>query len=199
MSSLLAIKHLAENTDSSFRIALSAMADRLGVDPNFLTPVMANESQFKPAATNPFSKATGLIQFMPSTANHLGTTVDDLRGMSAEDQLPYVEAYYKPFAGRIQSAGDAYMATFLPSKIGTSPDTILASDGEVIYTQNKGFDRDGKGYFTTGDVEAITEALYQAALSQPPIVDEDSGGSGLLPAALILGTALGIFWKHFTP
>ena len=40
--------------------------------------------------------ATGLIQFLPSTARGLGTTTDALAGMSSVEQLNYVEKYFDP-------------------------------------------------------------------------------------------------------
>lgn len=162
---MLAFKNLAERTSAAFRRELMAIGERLSTDGNFLAAVMACESGFRPEATNPTGGATGLIQFMPATARHLGTTTDALRGMTAEEQLPYVEAYYAPFAGRLHSATDAYMATFLPKYVGQPTDTVLATDPEIIYVQNKGFDHEGKGFITVGDVGLNAESAmaYAAA------------------------------------
>ncbi len=40
------------------------------------------------------------------------------------------------------------------SHVGAPDDTVIASQGEITYTQNRGYDRDGKGFITAGDVRA---------------------------------------------
>jgi hypothetical protein len=75
---------------------------------SYLMAIMSFESDgFNPAARNELSGATGLIQFMPSTAKELGTATDALARMSAEDQLDYVAAYFAPFKGRLNTLEDA--------------------------------------------------------------------------------------------
>lgn len=51
-------------------------------------------------ATVATSGATGLIQFMPATAQGMGTTTAALAAMSAVQQLDYVQRYFKPYAAR---------------------------------------------------------------------------------------------------
>lgn len=174
MTDLLAIPGL-EKTSDSFRAALVDMAASLGVDPNFLTPVMANESGFNAQARNPMSNAIGLIQFMPSTARALGTSTEELASMTDEEQLPYVAAYLRPYAPRIASAGDAYMAVFMPRYVGSDPGLTIASSPAATYTQNRVFDREGKGYITVGDVERKAQNLYDRAAGLPPLAS--SGGN----------------------
>jgi hypothetical protein len=170
MSQLLRMKGI-EKTSPEFRIGMIQVGINLQTDPNFITAVMQNESGFNPKATNPLSNATGLIQFMPGTAKKLGTTVDEIRQMTDVQQLPFVEAYYKPYTGRLNSAGDVYMATFMPNFIGKPKDTVIATDPSKVYVQNKTFDRQNKGFFTVGDVEFVSERNYSDALNRPPIVD----------------------------
>lgn len=115
---------------------------------NWLMACMAFESgeSFKPDVKNAAgSGATGLIQFMPSTARGLGTSIMALELMTSEKQLDYVEKYFKPYARRINSLSDMYMAILLPKYVGAGEDAILFSDG-VAYRQNAGLDanRDGK-------------------------------------------------------
>ena len=60
-----------ENTSEAFRRKVLEIADRLLIDPNFLMAIMSFESgaTFDPNIKNAAgSGATGLIQFMPSTA-----------------------------------------------------------------------------------------------------------------------------------
>jgi len=54
--------------------SLAQTATRLGIDPAWLANVINFESGGNPQARNPVSGATGLIQFMPSTAQRLGTS-----------------------------------------------------------------------------------------------------------------------------
>ncbi len=73
---------------------IKGVSTRLGIDPNWLMAVMHFESRLNPGAVNPYSGATGLIQFMPQTAKSLGTTTEALKTMGFAGQLPYVERYY---------------------------------------------------------------------------------------------------------
>ena len=74
-----------------------------------LMACMAFESgeTFSPSIKNAAgSGATGLIQFMPSTAVGLDTTTAQLAQMTATEQLEYVRRYFKPYAQRIQTLPD---------------------------------------------------------------------------------------------
>lgn len=99
------------------------------------------------------SGATGLIQFMPKTAISLGTTVDELAAMTAEDQLNYVYKYFRPFKGRLQSLGDVYMAILWPAGVG-KPDSYVLWDRAsrpTTYRQNAGLDVNRDGEITRGE------------------------------------------------
>lgn len=139
-------------------------------DPNRLMAAMAFESgrSFDPAKRNPQSGATGLIQFMPSTARGLGTTTDELAMMSAEDQLHYVERYLEPFKGRLNTLPDLYMAILWPAAVGKPDDAALfaATDSNSrAYAQNKGLDVDHDGVITKREAAAYVERALQEGLS----------------------------------
>ena len=91
------------------------------------------------------SGATGLIQFMPKTAIGLGTTVEKLARMSAEDQLNYVYKYFAPYKGKINNLADMYMAILWPNAVGKPMAHVLWEAGESpkTYLQNKGLDVNG--------------------------------------------------------
>jgi hypothetical protein len=110
---------------------------------------MAFESAetFSPAVRNRFSGATGLIQFMSSTASDLGTTIDEMAEMSAEEQLTYVERYFAPYRGKLTTLEDIYMAILWPRAVGRASDYVLWSGG-VAYEQNRGLDVDEDGTIT---------------------------------------------------
>lgn len=148
--------------ESSFVPAIRAGSARLGLDPNWVMAIMAVEtvSTFKPCIRNPFTNATGLIQFMPNTALGLGTSVGALCGMSQTGQWRYVEEYLRRAirqSGRPRDLGSAYMLVFTPIYT-QSPDTkvMYSHDGrpcrvggkmrKTAYCQNQVYDyapRDG--------------------------------------------------------
>lgn len=103
-----------------------ATSDKLGIDPAWLANVINFESGFNPAAKNPYSSASGLIQFMEETANGLGTTTPAIRAMSARQQMPLVERYFWPYRGRMKSQEDVYMVVFYPKAVG-KPDYVFSA------------------------------------------------------------------------
>ncbi|MEN0106516.1 MAG: transglycosylase SLT domain-containing protein [Pseudomonas sp.] len=142
-----------QKVSKPFRDRLVDVATTLKVEPNYLMACMAFESgeTFSPSIKNAAgSGAVGLIQFMPSTAQALGTTCQQLAAMSAVKQLDYVEKYFLPRAGKLKSLEDVYMAILWPVAIGKPLDYVLfdKSDPEhpKRYIQNAGldFNRDGK-------------------------------------------------------
>ncbi|MCF7847052.1 MAG: lytic transglycosylase domain-containing protein [Candidatus Gracilibacteria bacterium] len=145
-------QELLENREFSQK--LDEICKNLGIQREHLVLVMQKESGINPQARNPNGGATGLIQFMPRTAEGLGTTVDALRIMSGVEQLEYVEKYYAAYAGKLNSVADLYMATFYPYALNKSDDYIIGSEKGADYVAtvteaNKGIlNRIGKGYKT---------------------------------------------------
>lgn len=146
-----------------FMEKLKKVSANLGVSEKDLIGIMKHESELNPRAVNPYSRATGLIQFMPDTARSLGTTIDEIYKMSATEQLDLVEKYYK--VNGVKSGddiGDLYMLTFMPAA-RNKPDSFVLGNkngGKVfglsaaaVYNQNKGFDSNKDGIFTVGDVK----------------------------------------------
>lgn len=129
---------------------------------SWLMSCMAFESgeTFSPSIKNAAgSGATGLIQFMPSTARGLGTTTDALAQMTAEQQLDYVKAYFTPYASRINSLADMYMAILMPKYVGQPDSAVLFSAG-VAYRQNSGLDADKDGKVTKAEAASKVAAKY---------------------------------------
>lgn len=135
---------------------MEAMATRLNCSSNDLKALMCSESGCNPSAVNPTTGATGLIQFMPSTAKGLGTTTDKLKKMTIEEQLPYVEKYLanaKKSAGipigQKMDGGTLYALVFLPAFANKK---ILCSAGDKYYNANKGLDSNKDGQITKADL-----------------------------------------------
>ena len=120
-----------------FTEKVNNICTELRIEANWLMFVMWFESRLNPQATNPISKAQGLIQFMPSTARGLGTTTDVLKHMSNVQQLDYVLAYLRPYNGRMKTWVDVYLAVFYPRAMG-NPNFVITSD--IVAKQNKIFD-----------------------------------------------------------
>jgi hypothetical protein len=99
------------------------------------------------------SGATGLIQFMPSTAKGLGTTTAALAKMAPEDQLNYVYKYFRPYAGKLRNLGDIYMAILWPKAVGQSDHYVLFDKKKVptAYRQNSGIDINKDGLVTRAE------------------------------------------------
>ena len=141
--------------------AMSCMAFETG---RTFSPSMANAAG---------SGAVGLIQFMPPTADGLGTTTAALRRMTAVQQLDYVEAYFKPYAARIHSLHDMYLAILLPKYIDADDNAVLFSDGSTAYRQNSGFDANSDGKITKAEVCARVDKMKAEGLQAPNVYEGD--------------------------
>lgn len=132
---------------------LADAAEAEGLDPVAVAEIMALESGGRPDARNP-SGATGLIQFMPSTARGLGTTTEALGRMSAAEQLPYVMRYFRNAGLTADSPpGDYAVAVAAPAFVGRSDDTVVYPRGSQAWQQNRPWRSGGDGDVTVGSIK----------------------------------------------
>lgn len=127
---------------------------------SWLMACMAFESAetFSPSIRNAAgSGATGLIQFMPRTAEGLGTTTAALASMAPEDQLNYVYKYFRPYRGRLHSLSDVYMAILWPAAIGKPEHHVLWTKEArpTTYRQNAGLDINRDGSITKAEAAKL--------------------------------------------
>ena len=170
--------------DEEFRFAVTDVAQRLGINEGDLYAVMDFETggSFSPAQRNAAgSGATGLIQFMPSTAEGLGTSTEALSKMSRAQQMSYVYQYLKN-AGVKSGMGmsDLYMSVLFPAAVGKPDDFVLFGRGAMsgytgrAYSQNAGLDRNGDGSITKAEASAkvlgTQNAWRQARNMRPELV-----------------------------
>lgn len=139
--------------DTEFLDEVSSLAKDLDIQTSDILAVMDFETggSFSPAQRNAAgSSATGLIQFMAKTAESLGTTTEELAGMTRKDQMKYVRDYFMQFKDEIKGGDtrEVYMAVLFPKAIGKSGDYALFREGTTAYAQNKGLDRNGDGIVT---------------------------------------------------
>ena len=157
-----------EKTSLEFRQELAKVAQRLGIAPIWLAAIISFETAgtFSPSIKNfAGSGATGLIQFMPSTAQRLGTSTEALAKMSAVEQLQWVEKYFTPYRGRLKSLEDCYMAVLWPGAIGRSPNHVLFEHPTIAYQQNAGLDLNRDGKITVAEA---TQKVRERILTQDP-------------------------------
>jgi Transglycosylase SLT domain len=185
MAKLFLIDQVKRSNLIAFENKVNEIAARLGILPEWLMIAMHFESKLDPSKKNPGSSATGLIQFMSATAKNLGTTVEALQNMPGEAQLNYVYAYLKPYAGRIKSLGDLYLAIFYPSALGRGPDYILPLSTNTVRL-NKVLDSNADDKLSAGEITAVIYRYFTALKKKYNYIQEN-----ILPA-LILGTL--IYW-----
>jgi hypothetical protein len=143
---------------------------------NALMACMAFESAetFSPSIKNGAgSGATGLIQFMPMTAEGLGTDTKTLAKMTAVDQLNYVRRYFAPYYRRIKTLEDMYMAILMPKYIGAPKSTIVFTKGGVSYDQNKGLDANKDSVVTIEECAGKVSEKLVLGLSQRWMNEQD--------------------------
>lgn len=146
-----------------FRDRVLWIESELGIAADHLMAAMAFESgeTFRADVKNAAgSGATGLIQFMPATARALGTTVEKLAAMTPEDQLNYVYKYFKPYAGRLRTLSDLYMAILWPRAVGKPESYVLwtRESAPTTYRQNAGLDADRNGAITKAESAGKVQA-----------------------------------------
>ena len=126
------------------------IAPKVGLDPNWLMAIMYFETAgtFSSSITNSLGYV-GLIQFGASARETLGVTKEELKSMSAIEQLDYVEKYFNLYKGKYKSYVDAYFAVFFPLAIGKPDNWVIEGGGltaKEIYDANPAFRnvKDGK-------------------------------------------------------
>jgi len=176
---------LTDDLSDQFFDDLVDVCSRLQIEPLDMLGVMMAESSVKASAQNANSNASGLIQFLPSTLQRLGWTgtPQDFRRLSADDQLPFVERYFQPFAHfGLNSIARVYQVVFLPSSLslGSNPDTVIVDQNGInsgAYPGNRGLDTDNDGTITVGELQQAVERHLTSARWQE-IEQRLNGASG---------------------
>jgi len=138
---------------------------------------MAFESarSFSPSIQNSIM-ATGLIQFIPATAIVYFYTAAQIKVMSADQkkaagldsvnrlakmtvlqQLDYVEKYFTPYAGKVNSIASLYMCILWPVAADKPDDFVLWTKEKqpTAYSQNGGLDMNLDGTITKAECAHI--------------------------------------------
>jgi hypothetical protein len=205
--SLAPVRGVSRLTNAE-RYKIIQVAQAVGADPDLLAATISLETggTFNPAIVNRRSGATGLIQFIPSTARLLGTSTSELRSMNVCEQLDWVLKFYQRVArSGIRIRGDEYVAVFAPDFLGRSGSDVVYRAGQSGYDQNRGLDLngDGVGVITVGE-------LRQNVINRVPggeriaVTPETCRGRefslrALIPPLLIAGAGVALFWGTLQP
>ena len=140
--------------DSKFLAEVARVANKFNIKESDLLALMASESRLDPHSVNTKSGATGLIQFIPSTARGLGTTTSALLGMTRAQQMKYVEKFFdQAKLPKGAGPGQLYATVIAPAYATKNPDTKLytRADG-YAYIDNQALDTNNDGAITVREM-----------------------------------------------
>lgn len=138
------------NDYATFVDSIKFYAGKLGVPYTWLLAIASHESENTATAKNPYSTATGILQFTKSTAKLLGTSISAIKRMNRTQQVRYVYKYFligKEKYGNYQSLTQMYIFALLPNQTPyhNKPNHILMKKGDLYYAGNSGLDTDKNG------------------------------------------------------
>ncbi len=150
---------------------VEAMAERIGARPEHVLAVMSFETggSFSPGVRNGAgSGATGLIQFMPTTARELGTSTEALARMTSVQQLEYVERYFaqRSDPGDLRTLEGVY-TTVLYGSPRPDPGSTLFDRGTAAYRMNAPLDLNGDGRITAGEATSFVRNKISGEVPGP--------------------------------
>jgi hypothetical protein len=140
---------------------------------------MQFESNMNPAQRNlAGGSATGLIQFLSSTAKILGTTTNYLASLTRTQQMDWVEKYFKNTKiSKVPNPtlSDVYMCILGPAYCGQPESTPVYTKPSDNYYGNSGLDTDGNGTITKAEAAAkpaskrayVMQQLVNAGVEKP--------------------------------
>jgi len=137
--------------DPEFTSAVSELASKYGINESEVYAVIQGESAFNPQARNP-SGATGLFQFMPTTAEELGVSTEDIMSMSPTEQ---VELYDKYLQRWNYSGGNRLgIMQAAPAFASKAPEEVIYAKGTAAWDQNPGWRELGDGPITVRSINS---------------------------------------------
>jgi hypothetical protein len=154
-----------EGRSAGFLCAVLRVCQAVGIhDARYLLAIMQFESGMDPQCVNHESGATGLIQFLRSTARDLGITIDALLLMSDLEQLVYVQKYLEWWKDLYQQSPEdlpsTYMMVLMPAAIKGPDKETLWTRGSLAYAQNAGLDLNRDGVITKEEAAYRVLKIY---------------------------------------
>jgi soluble lytic murein transglycosylase-like protein len=147
-------------SDTLYETEAAAYANQYGVPTQLFSDLINQESSFNPNAYNPLSGATGIAQFLPSTAADPGYGVSSFDPTNPDSSLSaaaqYLSALYHTFGSWTQA-----LLAYSGSS-GTTPypgNQAIANDLQVLGEgQGTASSTSAAGSQTTPNTEASSEA-----------------------------------------
>lgn len=185
---------------NSFYQQLGQLARNIGARPEDVIAMFVFESgmnaqsinfKLNPDGTRDLSvpQARGLNQITPIATRSSGMSLNYWNNtystLSAQDQLPFVQNYFKSKGvSSYPSVGDLYLANIAPAFIGASDDTTLYAKGTKAYKQNQGLDVNGDGVISVGDLRTVMDRTKQRADYQAYVdaYQQATSGGGQAPS-----------------
>ncbi len=150
----------------------------LDIPPEWLMAVMYSESKFDASVSNSKgSGATGLIQWMPTTAKDFDITVEKLRNLNHVEQLDYVFKYLDRIQrsrGEFKSITDLYLGILYPKAVGETPCYTLYAKPSKTYEMNRILDENKDGMVTVQDITERMKRMFPTAY----MAQKESRGNG---------------------
>lgn len=171
-------KRIISKFTQAERDKVSAICINLNIKDEHLYKIMKAECGFNSKAVNPYSYATGLIGFLPSTAEKLGmvSTKDIefegntkaekelskkkyisslIQEMSVDQQLYYVSKYFEPICKKhnLTTYEKVWLAVFHPAALSKSDDHIAGKKDSKMVRQNPTFDINKDGIITVSEIK----------------------------------------------
>ncbi len=142
--------------------ALKDQATKAGLDGDALTRIVRFESGGRADARNAASGATGLIQWMPEVfkgmtkpAGYENVRHEDLKDLTAEEQIPLVIQYFKDKGLKPGAdVGEMYLAVAAPSAVNKPDSTVVYKKGSAAWTKNPAWRPADGGDITAGSIRA---------------------------------------------
>ena len=160
-----------KHVDIHFKMKVIEICEELEINPDYLMACMAFETgrTFRADKKNPLSSATGLIQFMETTAKKLGTTTLALSQMTEVEQLDYVKQYFISSKGKLKTLEDVYMKILWPNAVGKEEDSIVfdrygKTDEE--YLANAGLDLNKDNKITKKEISSKVRSILEEGLKE---------------------------------
>lgn len=146
--------HEGITADDEFMDVFTEHAINAGIDPELVLPLISHESGGDPQARNAQSGASGLIQFLDSTARRYGfESAEEFGKLSAAEQAPYIVQYLVDSGVTAEhDQGDIYVAISAPAALNESDDFRVYEKGTDAYRMNQTWDLDNDGVITRGEL-----------------------------------------------
>lgn len=147
--------------DPSWNAKIKEMEQKYGLDRSQIYAVIQGESSWNPQAIAPSTGASGFFQFMPKTAEWLGTNTSAIRQMTPTQQLELYDRYLSKFgySGKVH-LGIMQGAPGLAEKAATNPDSTIYPVGSREWRANPGWRSAGGGPVTGRSMSQFYERHY---------------------------------------